>query len=108
MDMRVVMHLIVALAASYALGSIPAAYIAGKSRGIDLRKHGSGNLGATNVFRVLGAKVGALVFAFDMAGRSRPAKIAMTAMTTSSSISVKPRSMASLCVVIVLSICSAD
>src|ERR1019366_5140087 len=61
------MSLLVALIASYALGSIPAAYIAGRMRGIDLRQHGSGNLGATNVFRVLGAKVGIVVFAFDMA-----------------------------------------
>ena len=60
------------LAASYCLGSIPAAYIAGKSRGIDLRKHGSGNLGATNVMRVLGMKVGLLVFAFDMAKGAAP------------------------------------
>ena len=60
------------LAASYCLGSIPAAYIAGKSRGIDLRKHGSGNLGATNVMRVLGTKVGLLVFAFDMAKGATP------------------------------------
>ena len=60
------------LAASYCLGSIPAAYIAGKSRGIDLRKHGSGNLGATNVMRVLGTKVGLLVFAFDMAKGAAP------------------------------------
>jgi len=52
---------------SYLLGSIPAAYIAGKSRGIDLRKHGSGNLGATNVMRVLGTKIGLAVFLFDMA-----------------------------------------
>lgn len=60
------------LAASYCLGSIPAAYIAGKSRGIDLRKHGSGNLGATNVLRVLGTKVGLIVFAFDMAKGAAP------------------------------------
>jgi len=60
------------LAASYCLGSIPAAYIAGKSRGIDLRKHGSGNLGATNVMRVLGTKIGMLVFAFDMAKGALP------------------------------------
>jgi glycerol-3-phosphate acyltransferase PlsY len=58
---------VAAIVASYLLGSIPAAYIAGKSRGIDLRKHGSGNLGATNVMRVLGTKIGLLVFAFDMA-----------------------------------------
>lgn len=60
------MSLILALLAAYAVGSIPAAYIAGRSRGIDLRKHGSGNLGATNVFRVLGPRVGVAVFAFDM------------------------------------------
>jgi acyl phosphate:glycerol-3-phosphate acyltransferase len=57
---------------SYLLGSIPAAYIAGKAKGVDLRKHGSGNLGATNVFRVLGAKIGAAVFAFDMAKGALP------------------------------------
>lgn len=50
---------------SYLAGSIPSAYIAGRARGIDLRKHGSGNLGATNVVRVLGAKIGAAVFIAD-------------------------------------------
>jgi glycerol-3-phosphate acyltransferase PlsY len=66
------MHLVLALLASYALGSIPAAYIAGKSRGVDLRKHGSGNLGATNVFRVLGPRIGTAVFLFDMAKGAIP------------------------------------
>src|SRR5258708_39677362 len=66
------MSLLLALFALYALGSIPAAYIAGQSRGIDLRKHGSGNLGATNVFRVLGPKIGSVVFAFDMAKGAVP------------------------------------
>lgn len=66
------MSLLLALLMSYALGSIPAAYIAGQSRGIDLRKHGSGNLGATNVFRVLGWKIGSVVFAFDMAKGAVP------------------------------------
>jgi len=56
---------IVAVIISYLAGSIPSAYIAGKARGIDLRKHGSGNLGATNVVRVLGAKIGAAVFIAD-------------------------------------------
>jgi glycerol-3-phosphate acyltransferase PlsY len=64
--------LVVAMAASYLLGSIPAAYIAGRSQGIDLRKHGSGNLGATNVIRVLGKKIGIAVFAFDMAKGAFP------------------------------------
>lgn len=61
-----------AILVSYLLGSIPAAYIAGKARGVDLRKHGSGNLGATNVIRVLGAKIGILVFLFDMAKGGLP------------------------------------
>jgi glycerol-3-phosphate acyltransferase PlsY len=60
------LRLVAALIGSYILGSIPAAYLAGRARGIDLRKHGSGNLGATNVIRVLGARIGLLVFAFDM------------------------------------------
>jgi glycerol-3-phosphate acyltransferase PlsY len=55
------------LAASYLLGSVPASYLAGRwTRGIDLREHGSGNLGATNTFRVLGAKVAAPVMIFDV------------------------------------------
>jgi len=61
-----------AVVASYLLGSIPAAHIAGLSKGIDLRKQGSGNLGATNVMRVLGTRIGLLVFAFDMAKGAVP------------------------------------
>lgn len=53
---------------SYLIGSIPSSYLAGKlARGIDLRQHGSGNLGATNTFRVLGARVAAPVMIFDIA-----------------------------------------
>ena len=52
---------------AYLVGSIPAAYIAGKAlRGIDLRQHGSGNLGATNVYRVLGPRVAVLVLLADV------------------------------------------
>jgi glycerol-3-phosphate acyltransferase PlsY len=51
---------------SYLWGAIPASWVAGKLRGVDLRKHGSGNLGATNTFRVLGAKVAAPVMVFDI------------------------------------------
>jgi len=66
------MHPAVAVILAYVLGSIPAAYLAGRWRGVDLRKHGSGNLGATNVFRVLGARVGIAVFLFDMAKGAVP------------------------------------
>jgi acyl phosphate:glycerol-3-phosphate acyltransferase len=52
---------------SYLVGSIPTSYIVGmKLRGIDLRKCGSGNLGATNAFRVLGWKIGVIVLLIDM------------------------------------------
>ena len=44
----------IALALSYLSGSLPFAAIAGQARGVDLRKHGSGNLGATNVYRTAG------------------------------------------------------
>ena len=48
------------------MGSIPSAYLAGKYFSkIDIRRHGSGNVGATNAFRVLGKKIGTLVFATD-------------------------------------------
>jgi acyl phosphate:glycerol-3-phosphate acyltransferase len=57
---------IVGVLLSYLAGSIPSAYLAGKARGVDLRKHGSGNLGATNVVRVLGPKIGAVVFIADL------------------------------------------
>ena len=57
---------IVGVLIAYLAGSIPSAYIAGKARGVDLRKYGSGNLGATNVVRVLGAKIGAVVFIADL------------------------------------------
>jgi len=61
------------LVLAYLAGSIPAAYIAGKvTRGIDLRQHGSGNLGATNVYRVLGAKVAVAVLLFDAAKGAIP------------------------------------
>lgn len=40
---------------AYLVGSFPTSYLVGRLRGIDLREHGSGNLGATNTFRVLGA-----------------------------------------------------
>jgi glycerol-3-phosphate acyltransferase PlsY len=59
------MHPALGLVAAYLLGSIPAAHLAGRARGVDLRQQGSGNLGATNALRVLGWKVGVPVFLFD-------------------------------------------
>ncbi|NUO39045.1 MAG: glycerol-3-phosphate 1-O-acyltransferase PlsY [Gemmatimonadaceae bacterium] len=59
------MHPALALAIAYASGSLPFAWLAGRAAGVDLRQQGSGNLGATNVFRVLGWKVGLAVFLAD-------------------------------------------
>lgn len=59
--------LIFCLILSYVIGSIPSSYLAGKGfRGVDIREHGSGNLGATNAFRVLGWKIGLFVLICDM------------------------------------------
>ncbi len=49
----------------FALGSIPSGYLVGRARGVDIRTSGSGNIGATNVLRVLGKGPGYLVFACD-------------------------------------------
>src|SRR3982750_1833277 len=50
---------------SYLLGSIPFGYLAGRIAGIDVRRFGSGNIGATNVTRTLGKAYGYPVFAAD-------------------------------------------
>src|SRR5258708_2235969 len=50
---------------AYCIGSLPAGYLAGRMGGIDIRKVGSGNVGATNVTRVLGKRVGYPVFLVD-------------------------------------------
>lgn len=59
------MHPLVGILIAYLAGSIPFAYLAGKAKGMDLREHGSGNLGATNATRVLGPAVGGLVYLGD-------------------------------------------
>jgi len=58
---------IISLLISYLIGSVPTAYIFGKClKGIDIRQHGSGNVGATNAFRVLGKGPGLLIFILDI------------------------------------------
>lgn len=65
------------IVAAYLLGSVPFALVIGKGiYGTDVRQSGSGNIGTTNVFRVLGAKAGLLVFAGDMAKGFLPTYIA--------------------------------
>ncbi len=65
--MPYIIKLLTGLLFSYFLGSIPTAYIFGKlTKGVDLRKCGSGNLGATNAFRVLGKRIGTSVLLLDI------------------------------------------
>ncbi len=59
------MHPLFGVLIAYLAGSIPFAYLAGRARGVDLRKQGSGNLGASNAARVLGPRIGALVYLGD-------------------------------------------
>lgn len=56
--------LLVALGA-FLLGSIPTGYLVARAKGVDIRQHGSGNIGATNVFRTLGKPFGVFVFMVD-------------------------------------------
>lgn len=65
---------------AFACGSIPFGLIIARSRGVDIRKHGSGNIGATNVGRVLGLKLGLLCFALDVLKGAAPTLIAGSAM----------------------------
>src|SRR5476649_529317 len=58
-------HWLWPLALFYLVGSIPTGFLIGKARGIDIRQQGSGNIGATNVWRVLGWKWGLLAFVSD-------------------------------------------
>lgn len=58
--------LIACVVVGFLLGSIPFGYFAGRLKGIDIRGHGSGNIGATNVIRVCGKGIGIPVFILDM------------------------------------------
>lgn len=64
---RMTLLIVSILVASYLLGSIPSGLLISKSRGLDIREHGSRNIGATNVWRVMGKKWGLLAFFCDTA-----------------------------------------
>jgi glycerol-3-phosphate acyltransferase PlsY len=56
------------LVCSYLIGSFPTSHVLARAaRGIDLRQHGSGNLGATNAYRVLGWRIAVPIFIVDIA-----------------------------------------
>jgi glycerol-3-phosphate acyltransferase PlsY len=73
------LELFLLLFASYITGSTPTSIIAGKViKGIDIREHGSGNAGSTNVFRVLGWKPALIVVIIDVFKGWLPAAVYAT------------------------------
>ena len=57
--------ILISAVVGYLSGAMPFGYWAGKLKGMDIRQHGSGNIGATNVIRVLGKGIGIPVFILD-------------------------------------------
>src|SRR4051812_39483567 len=62
---------------AYLIGAIPFGYLVARWRGVDIFKAGSGNIGATNVGRVLGKRFGILVFLLDFAKGAVPVAVAL-------------------------------
>src|SRR6516162_2081767 len=62
-----------AFLAGYAVGSVPFGYLVARWRGVDIFRQGSGNIGATNVGRILGRRLGILVFFLDFCKGALPA-----------------------------------
>ncbi|MEM8953790.1 MAG: glycerol-3-phosphate 1-O-acyltransferase PlsY [Verrucomicrobiota bacterium] len=88
------MTAILAIVAAYVVGATPFGYLAGKWRGIDIRKHGSGNIGATNVLRTLGKPLGITVFILDFLKGLAPALAALNLFPGSGSGSLIPIAVA--------------
>lgn len=68
--------------AAYLVGAIPFGYLVARMRGVDIFREGSGNIGATNVGRVLGKKFGALVLLLDVAKGAGPVLAALALKPT--------------------------
>jgi glycerol-3-phosphate acyltransferase PlsY len=64
-DQTNILALCIVVSAAYLIGSIPTGLLLGKAYGIDVRKEGSGNIGATNLYRTVGRKVGIITLIGD-------------------------------------------
>ncbi len=90
MSSSAVFDYLLAAAVGYLLGSFPSGLIVSRTRGIDIREHGSGNIGATNVLRVLGKKWGYFVFGLDVLKGFAAVRIALAIALASGSGTARP------------------
>lgn len=79
--MNTVLYYFLTLIPAYCIGSVPFGLLLGKMRGIDIREHGSKNIGATNVTRTLGKKWGIFCFFLDACKGAIPVLIAKWLVT---------------------------
>jgi glycerol-3-phosphate acyltransferase PlsY len=70
--------LLILIGCAYVIGSIPFGVLIARGLGVDIQQHGSGNIGATNVTRVLGPIPGAIVLVLDAAKGALPTYFAQT------------------------------
>src|SRR6516164_5350348 len=68
---------ILTILAAYLIGAIPFGFLVARWRGVNIFEHGSGSIGATNVGRNLGRKLGLFVFVLDFAKGAGPVALAM-------------------------------
>lgn len=85
------------IAFAYFCGALPFGYWAGRMKGIDIRQHGSKNIGATNVIRVLGKKVGIPVFLLDMLKGALPTMLAEWWMKSRCGADASTASLVAVC-----------
>jgi glycerol-3-phosphate acyltransferase PlsY len=82
---------------SYLVGGVPCGWIVGKLKGVDVRKGGSGNIGAANVARLLGRKWGIAVFLLDLTKGLAPAIVVGNVLAASQNAGAADASTRSLC-----------
>jgi acyl phosphate:glycerol-3-phosphate acyltransferase len=70
--------LFILVAAAYFIGAVPIGYLVARLNGVDIVRQGSGNIGATNVGRILGWRIGLLVFLLDFAKGALPTWLAVS------------------------------
>tara|TARA_R110000737_G_scaffold2923_18_gene10225 strand:+ start:389660 stop:390406 length:747 start_codon:yes stop_codon:yes gene_type:complete len=75
---------------AFLMGSIPFGFLIARAKGIDLRQHGSGNIGATNLGRVLGRRYFFLCFFLDMSKGLTPSLLAGAALGTLGRMDIQP------------------